>query len=58
MAQNLIAMVMTLKGQGHRSFKINDTVRFFDLQNMDLTTKTVILGALVQKLWLKHIFAK
>ena len=38
-----------MKGQGHRG-KINDTISFLDLKNIDLDTKIFILSALVQKL--------
>ena len=36
--------------------KINGTIRFSDLKNIDLDTKIVILSALVQMLWLKVVF--
>ena len=47
---------MTLKGQGHRSKLINDTIGFLDLKNIDVETKIVILSALVRKLWSKMSF--
>ena len=36
--------------------KTNRNMRFFDLKNIDLDTKIVILSALVQKLWSKTSF--
>ena len=46
---------MTLKGQGHRSKQMAPSYSF-DLKNIDLDTKIVILSALVPKLWSKTSF--
>ena len=47
-------MVMTLKGQGHRSKQMTPSDSFTSKPYLD--AKIVILSALVRKLWLKTSF--
>ena len=51
---------ITLSGEftNVMTLKIIFTFRFFDNDNMDLDTKTVILTALVKKLWSDKYFCK
>ena len=43
--------VMTLKGQGDSEVKLNGTIGFLDLKNIDLDANIVSLSALVEKVW-------
>ena len=52
-------MVQNINLQRLRSYvKINGTIRFLDLKNIDLDTKITTLSNLVQKLLVKPDFCK
>ena len=55
MVQNVILQGHDLE-RSRSYFKTNGTIRLFDLKNIDLEAKLIVLSALVQKLWSKTSF--
>ena len=49
--------VMTMRSKGHRSKHMtNDTIGVFDLKNIELDAKIIILSALVQSYGQRRLF--